>query len=86
MSDTQGLNEEVGIDAKDSKSESKEFAFNTGLNIEVDRIEGDLIKELEIYIGNVRRSYSNDDMFRKAQDVLFSFNVGLLCGLKQGKK
>lgn len=86
MSSAHGSDEEVGFNMKDPKLESEKSLFSNGLQLEEPRVEGDLVKELEIYISNVRQSYSNDEKFKQAQDALFSFNVGLLCGLKQGGK
>ena len=57
------------------------------INLEPQTLDnGDLAKELDILITNIRNSYSNEERFHRAQDTLFAFNVGLLCGLRQGRK
>lgn len=67
-------------------SDTQRSNEEVGINIEVESKPRDLIKELETVIGCVRHSVYNDNEFKHAQDKLFAFNVGLLCGLKQGGK
>ena len=47
---------------------------------------GDLVKELENLISHVRNNCFNEEELKKAHFNLFVFNIGLLCGLKQGRK
>lgn len=69
-------------DTSRSTEEVRITSGNTSAEIE----HGNLIKELEAVISNVRNSCFNEDASSHAMDEMFAFNIGLLCGLKQGRK